>query len=103
MGYRLRGAQDDPFMVATWITPDGTPTPYEAGALRAEPIETARVAGRDVPIRWRLSMPARKLDIEVTALNAQSWMATSVAYWEGPVTASGTHEGRGYLEMTGYE
>jgi len=23
-------------------------------------------------------------------------------YWEGPVFATGSHEGRGYLEMTGY-
>jgi len=26
-----------------------------------------------------------------------------VPYWEGPVHVSGSHAGRGYLEMTGYE
>ncbi|MEL7117023.1 MAG: lipocalin family protein, partial [Pseudomonadota bacterium] len=25
-----------------------------------------------------------------------------MSYWEGPVTATGSHPGRGYLEMTGY-
>lgn len=103
MAYRLRDAEGSPYMVATWIAPDGTPTPYEPGALTAEPLESARVAGRDIPVRWRLRMPARALDIDVMALNPQSWMATSVAYWEGPVFASGSHPGRGYLEMTGYE
>jgi predicted secreted hydrolase len=29
-------------------------------------------------------------------------MATSVPYWEGPVFIEGSHQGRGYLEMTGY-
>ncbi len=103
MGYRLRDATEAPYMVATWIAPNGTPTPYAAGALQAIPMQAARVAGRDIPVRWRLTMPARGLDIEVAAINPQSWMDTSVAYWEGPVTAQGTHRGVGYLEMTGYE
>jgi predicted secreted hydrolase len=30
-------------------------------------------------------------------------MDTSFAYWEGPIRFHGSHEGRGYLEMTGYE
>ncbi len=29
-------------------------------------------------------------------------MDTLVPYWEGPVTVTGSHEGTGYLEMTGY-
>jgi predicted secreted hydrolase len=27
----------------------------------------------------------------------------SIPYWEGPVGISGSHNGRGYLEMTGYQ
>jgi len=30
-------------------------------------------------------------------------MDTSIPYWEGPVRVTGSHTGRGYLEMTGYE
>jgi predicted secreted hydrolase len=29
-------------------------------------------------------------------------MDTLVPYWEGPITITGSHAGRGYLEMTGY-
>jgi len=29
-------------------------------------------------------------------------MDVSIPYWEGPVGISGSHAGRGYLEMTGY-
>jgi predicted secreted hydrolase len=39
----------------------------------------------------------------VLAINEDAWMATSVPYWEGQVTVTGTHTGIGYLEMTGYE
>lgn len=102
MGYRLRDAEGPPFTVATWIAPDGTPTPYAPGAFRAEPGATAAVAGRDIPVEWRVTLPDRGLDATVTALNPRAWMDTSVPYWEGPVTVAGSHRGRGYLEMTGY-
>lgn len=102
MAFRLRGASGD-FTAATWIEADGSATALAADAFEAEPLETARVAGREVPVRWRIRLPGRSLDIEATALNPQSWMGTSFPYWEGPVRISGSHAGRGYLEMTGYE
>ena len=102
MGFRLRGARGD-YTSGTWIEADGHATALAAGAFQAEPLEQASVAGRSLPIRWRLTLPERGLDVEVAALNAQSWMGTSFAYWEGPVRVSGSHKGRGYLEMTGYQ
>ena len=102
MGFRLNEADGSAFTSATWIAPDGAPTPYGDGAFAAEPLAWAEVAGREVPVRWRVTLPARGLDVTVAALNPQSWMAVSVPYWEGPVTVEGSHAGRGYLEMTGY-
>ncbi len=101
MGFQLRGA-GAPFTSGTWIAADGTATPAPHGALRFEAQEHARVAGRQVPVRWRIVWPERGLDIATTPLNPQSWMDTSIAYWEGPLRFSGSHGGRGYLEMTGY-
>ena len=103
MGFGLRERDGAVYTSATWIAPDGTPTPYPDGALRLTPLATAEVAGRDVPVEWRVELPAQGLDIETRPLNAQSWMDTLFPYWEGPITFSGSHEGRGYLEMTGYE
>ncbi|TIU23660.1 MAG: iron ABC transporter permease, partial [Mesorhizobium sp.] len=53
--------------------------------------------------RWRLVLPDRALDVTVGALNSQAWMGLSIPYWEGPVRVAGTHPGKGYLEMTGYQ
>ncbi|KMK66225.1 putative secreted hydrolase [Puniceibacterium sp. IMCC21224] len=103
MGFGLREKNGARFTSATWIAPDGTTTAYGDGALRLEPMERATVAGRDVPVRWRLILPERGLDIETAPLNPQSWMGTRFAYWEGPVQVSGSHQGAGYLEMTGYD
>ena len=103
MGFRLRQTDSADYTAATWIAPDGTTTAYPTGAFGAEPIETAQVAGRDVPVHWQVTLPDRGVDVTVEAMNDQAWMTTSVAYWEGPVRVSGSHGGRGYLEMTGYE
>ena len=103
MGFRLRATDGGSFTSATWITPEGATATLEDGAFSATPLTTTRVDGRDVPTRWRVRLPARGIDVSVEALNPKAWMAVSVPYWEGPVTVSGSHAGRGYLEMTGYE
>lgn len=101
MGFRLRDGGEG-FTSATWIAADGTPDPMPPGALRLTPLATARVAGRDVPVEWRLELPERGLDITTRPVNPQAWMGTGIPYWEGPIRFDGSHPGRGFLEMTGY-
>jgi hypothetical protein len=82
-----------------WVA---NPQPQAPGALRVTPLETAAVAGRSVPIRWRVQLPEKGVDVTTRALNPEAWMDTRFPYWEGPIRFEGTHAGRGYLEMTGY-
>jgi predicted secreted hydrolase len=67
--------------------------------------------GGRYPIRWRVWIPERRIDLIVQAAFPDQELdtrgSTQVIYWEGSVTASGTAAGRpisgmGYLEMTGY-
>lgn len=102
MGFRLRDSGPG-YTAATWIAPDGTANAIDDGALILTPLEIANVAGRSVPVKWQVELPNRDLSVTVSALNNNSWMETSFPYWEGPVAVHGTHSGRGYLEMTGYE
>lgn len=102
MGFLLRGSGKT-YSSATWIAPNGSTQVYGNGAFLADPVNTAFVEGREIPIKWRVRLPDKDVDVEITTLNPQSWMGTSFAYWEGPIRFSGTHQGRGYLEMTGYE
>ena len=101
MGFGLRDLETV-FTSATWIDPDGATTAYTDGALRLTPLNRALVAGRNIPVEWRVELPARGVDVEVEALNPGAWMGVSFPYWEGPIRVRGSHEGRGYLEMTGY-
>ena len=101
MAFGLRGGT--PFRYASWIAPDGVLTPISGDAVSLEPLEQAEVAGRAVPIRWRLRLPAQGVDLTVDAVNPNAWQPTLFPYWEGPVTATGSQAATGYLEMTGYE
>jgi predicted secreted hydrolase len=101
MGFRLRD-QGPGFTSATWIGKDGIPQAQPPGALMVEPLSWENIADRKIPVRWRVALPAKGLDVTTRALNPRSWMDTQVSYWEGPVRIEGSHPGRGYVEMTGY-
>lgn len=104
MGFVLRGANGAlDFRSGTWIAEDGRAEPLPPGVFQALPLEFEEVSGRAIPVVWQVSLPQKNVDITVRALNPNSWMDVSFAYWEGPVTVEGSHQGQGYLEMTGYE
>lgn len=101
MAFRLRDSGDG-YTSANWISADGTPSPLASGDVSFEPLRSADVNGKSIPVEWRVRIPSRGLDIKTKALNDQAWMATSTPYWEGPIEFDGSTSGRGYLEMTGY-
>ncbi|MGJ0454577.1 MAG: lipocalin-like domain-containing protein [Methylocystis sp.] len=102
MLYRMRSVEAAPFLFGNWIDADGATSVLARDDIVLEPLETRRIADRDVPIRWRVKIKSRDVDIETRPLNPKSWMGTDFAYWEGPIRFEGSHSGEGYLEMTGY-
>ncbi|NOD63413.1 MULTISPECIES: lipocalin-like domain-containing protein [unclassified Ruegeria] len=101
MAFRLRGGRGD-FTSATWINADGSTEAIPNGTVQMTPLATHQIAGREVPTHWRVALPDRGVEVDVSAITPEAWMGTRFEYWEGPVTVTGSHEGIGYLEMTGY-
>jgi predicted secreted hydrolase len=71
----------------------------------------SKASGGLYPMDWQIDIPSEKLGIAVTPTfenqELQTTASTTVAYWEGSVTVSGTRNGKavkgqGYVEMTGY-
>ena len=61
------------------------------------------------PVRWHISIPRLKMELEVTTpLRGQELASRfGISYWEGAIDATGSRDqsrlrGAGYLEMTGY-
>ena len=100
MLFRLRHADGRHFLSGSWIAPDGGATTIHGADIALTPLAQSKVAGRAVPTRWRVQVRSRGVDEVFEPLNANAWMDTSFAYWEGPV--AGDAGAVGYLEMTGY-
>ena len=103
MGFQLRQTDGTEFTSSTWIELGGKTTSLGDGSFDAAPLGRSDVGGRDIPTTWRVTLPERGVDVTVTALNPDAWMGLSIPYWEGPVRVEGSHNGVGYLEMTGYQ
>ena len=102
MLFQLRSDKGPAYRSGNWIDREGNVTALQSDDIVLEPREVRRVAGRDIPVAWRVTVQSRGLRIETVPLNAKSWMETAFPYWEGPIRFSGSHAGVGYLEMTGY-
>ncbi len=89
-------------VAADWISAAGETQMIAGGDIQMIPKETVDVAGRKVPVEWQIAIPSRSSSIACKPLNPMAWMGTGFSYWEGPISFAGTHDGVGYLELTGY-
>ncbi|KJC43484.1 iron ABC transporter permease [Bradyrhizobium sp. LTSP849] len=102
MLYRLRQKDGRDYPFGNWIFADGRTQMIAANDIQMTPKATAEVAGRKLPVEWQIAIPSRPFSILCKPLNPKAWMGTGFSYWEGPISFAGTHDGVGYLELTGY-
>ena len=102
MLYRMLEKSGHDYVSGTWILPDATARQLAPKDIKMTPHAPIEVEGHKLPVAWRVEIPALSIAIETTPLNPRAWMGTSFAYWEGPISFSGSHSGMGYLELTGY-
>jgi predicted secreted hydrolase len=97
MAFRLRDDSGS-FRSGTWLPANGEPV-----ALGSEELSLQQLDRRKgVPVRWRLSVPAYQVDVELNAPPGDYLNRGLYPYWESPVNVSGSHQGKGYIELTGY-
>ena len=74
----------------------------ETGAIWESPD-----TGAIYPMGWQIEVPEFAIDISVEPVMLQQEMdtraTTGIVYWEGAVTVSGSHQGRGFVELTNYD
>jgi predicted secreted hydrolase len=102
MLYRLRQKDGKNYPFGSWISAAGATQMIAGDDIRMTPKATVEVAGRKLPLAWQIEIPSRSFAILCKPLYPKAWMGTGFAYWEGPISFAGTHNGVGYLELTGY-
>ncbi len=101
---RTRGEGAD-FRHGVLIAPDGRKQPLDAAQMQFDVLQETPVAGRALPLHWRLGLPGIGRSFEVSPVHTDQWMDVDFPYWEGAVTVRGNgpeNTGRGYMELTGY-
>ncbi|KTC48906.1 iron ABC transporter permease [Pseudomonas fluorescens ABAC62] len=99
MLFRVRQQEGGSYLTGTWIDPQGRTETLHNADIQLTPLQNTAIDGRNIPTRWSLKIPRKRVDITTEAVNPNAWMNLSIPYWEGPVRFEG---GVGYLEMTGY-
>lgn len=106
MLFRLRARGDvDDYRHGMLISPAGRPRALDPSRISLQPLGQTPVAGRALPLHWRVDLPEIGRSLEVEALHPAQWLDVDFPYWEGVVLVRGDgagNSGRGYLELTGY-
>ena len=115
MLYRLRRPDGSahPASSGTLIDQDGRGHHLLLSDFTLEPISywTSQTSHARYPQRWRLTIPAQHLSLDLVPLMADQELSpkrsTQITYWEGAIETTGTAQGkpihgRGYMELTGY-
>ena len=108
MLFRLRpmpGTQGGAYRHGVLIRPTGDRQDREADAIEFEVVQRERVAGRELPLAWRVALPTLGRELRIEALRPDQWMDVDFPYWEGAVRVEGNgpgSRGMGYMELTGY-
>lgn len=105
---RLKNGSIDPFSSGTWIEKNGDVRHLKRDEFQIEVRDQWQSprSQASYPSRWKVTVPREKVVLEIapTVSNQEldTKRSTNVTYWEGSVRATGTHSGKGYVEMTGY-
>jgi predicted secreted hydrolase len=106
---RLDDGLIEPVSSGSLVGPDGSVSLIRREEITIEVLDTWTSPHSDAryPSRWRLTLPAVGLDLNVEPLVSDQELNVSFTYWEGAVRVSGTRNGtpvtgQGYIELTGY-
>jgi predicted secreted hydrolase len=102
MAFRMRLKDQNDYITGSFISHDGAQTPLPPSTIDLQALSTTLIQNRPMPLEWRLSVPSQNIDIKITAIKEDQWNNALVPYYEGMVTVIGSHEGKGFLELTGY-
>lgn len=105
MFYRMRDnrGQAQVFSNGVLVQADGSVIPLSLDDARLQVLKQWQSPEQTFyPVSWRLQLPLYQIDLRIDAAFEDQEIRHTVRYWEGAVRVSGSHQGTGYMELTGY-
>lgn len=104
--FRDQDGQIQPQSSGTWIHPDGTTHHLQAVDFDVQVLAqwTSAETGATYPVKWAVAVPdfGLRATVEATFPEQEMVVQFTPLYWEGSVSVTGTTNGSGFVEMTGY-
>lgn len=106
MLYRLRDRTGQPVLYAGTYARGGLTEALRSDDFTADSSGAwrSKVTGVSYPLVWRVRIPRHGIDVQVKPVAQDCEMdartTTYNTYWEGAIKVSGSHRGRGFLEIS---
>ena len=78
---------------------DGSQIKLTNNQVYLQPTKYKTFAGKDYPIAWQLDIPSQNIKLNINPLNENQYLNNTIPYWEGAMSFTGSHQGKGYLEL----
>ena len=101
MVYRIRSNEKD-YLYGSVMRRDGSIKTLSSSDIVLQNNSSIASGGR-YPDSFTIKIAQESIDIDVNVINKKQIMRFGIEYFEGMVTFQGSHQGQGFLEMTGYE
>ncbi|WP_394221181.1 lipocalin-like domain-containing protein [Alteromonas gracilis] len=113
MAFRMHATQQDDsnetteiFTTASYITEEGVKEnlgqdDIAINSFKNEVIEHGETK-LIVPTHWQIQIPEKNIDVTISPFKLGQWNESLFPYYEGRVKVTGTHDGDGFMELTGY-
>lgn len=102
MAFRMRLNNQAAHVTGTLIAANGETQSLSPNELSLTPQNYAQHEQRKFPAHWRIEVPSHGVDVELVPLKTDQWNLGRFPYYEGAVTVTGSHSGKGFMELTGY-
>jgi len=100
---RYRHENQLPYIFGTLATNDGKVIDIAPDEISLIPLQSTYISGtKKVPLHWTINIPRYDISLTTKVLNSSLWLPFVIPYWEGPISATGSHNAKGFIQLTGY-
>ena len=107
MLYQLFSGKGEPILTMGTVTRNQVTTPLSAADVGLRPVGAwaSPRTGIRFPAEWELSLPMGTVRVRPVQADSEfdARQTTFNVYWEGAVRVSGAVQGKGFVEMSGYD
>jgi len=102
MAFRMRLKDQTNYITGSYIYADGKTKMLLPADISLKSIDLSTVGNKELPLSWQLKIESMGVDLTIKSTKNDQWNPALIAYYEGAVDINGTHQGQGFLELTGY-